>query len=236
MGTDHLGRDILSRIIFGARVSMFVGLGAATLQLVMVVFIGVISGYFGGKVDIVIQRFVDAVLSIPALFFYLTMMAVVGSGVWQVIIVLGVLRGIRGSRIPRSAVIGVMENVYVDAARTIGASSKRIILKHIMPNVTAPILIQYTVSLGQVILTESTLSFLGFGIPPPTPSWGGMLSGAGRQYMYDAPWMALWPGLALGMVVYGFNMLGDALRDLLDPRLRGGLGRYSGVTAEKPKK
>jgi len=235
LGADNLGRDLLSRIIYGARISMYVGLGGAALDVTVATSIGIISGFFGGKTDTVIQRFVDAFMCLPPLFFFLTIMAVVGPGLVQVIFVLGIASGIPGARVVRSAVIAIKENVYVEAARAIGAPSGRILLRHILPNIMAPVIIIFTVAMGAMIINEASLSFLGFGIPPPTPSWGGMLSESGRRYMLLAPWMALWPGLALAIVVYGINMLGDALRDLLDPRLRGGLGRYEGAKIKKPK-
>ena len=158
-----------------------------------------------------------------------------GPGLLQVIVVLGVVRGLRQSRVVRGAVIGIAKNVYVDAARAIGCSPLEILLQHILPNIMAPIIIVFTVGCGYMILAEATLSFLGFGVPPPIPTWGGMLSGAGRQYMYHAPWMMFCPGAALAITVYGMNMLGDAVRDVLDPRLRGGLGRYGGVKKKLPK-
>ena len=233
IGTDNLGRDLLSRILFGARISMYVGLGASTLDAFLATFIGIVSGYFGGKIDIVTQRFVDAWMCFPPLFFYLAVMALLGPGLIQVILVLGIFRGIRSSRIIRSAVIGIKQNIYVEAAKAIGAPNPKILTRHILPNVLAPVIIVFTIAMGQMIVAEATLSFLGFGIPPPTPSWGGMLSMAGRRFMEDAPWMALWPGISLATVVYGINMFGDALRDLFDPRLRGGIGRYEGAKIKK---
>ncbi len=239
LGTDHLGRDLLSRIIYGARVSMFISLGVSGLTVLTACLIGIPSGYWGGKFDTLMQRFVDAWMALPPLFILLTVMSIVGPGLPQVIIMLGVHTGIRTSRVIRSAVIGIRENVYVEAARAIGAPTGRILMVHIFPNVLAPVIIAFSVTMGSAILTESTISFLGFGIPPPTPAWGSMLSEAGVRYMLMAPWMALWPGVALSVVVYGMNMLGDAVRDLLDPRLRGGLGRYGRKVekkvAEKPK-
>ncbi|MFC1949599.1 ABC transporter permease [Chloroflexota bacterium] len=233
LGCDNVGRDLLSRIIYGARISMIVGLGATSIFTLVEILIGVPSAYFGGKYDIIVQRFVDAFLCFPPLILYLTVMAVLGAGMLQVIIVLGITSGIRGSRTIRSAVIGMKENMYVDAARAIGAPTERVLIRHILPNIMPIVIIEFTLSMGRMILSEATLSFLGFGIPPPTPSWGGMLSGSGRLYMIQAPWMCLWPGLALSVAVYGINMLGDAVRDLWDPRLRGGLGRYGGVKLKK---
>lgn len=153
-------------------------------------------------------------------------MSILGRGVLQIILVLGIIIGIRGSRVVRSAVISIKERVFFKAAKAIGAPPWRILIRHILPNVMAPIIILFTISMGSIILAEATITFLGFGIPPPTPSWGGMLSGEGRQYMLVGPWLALWPGAALSVVVYGLNMLGDAVRDILDPRLRGGVGSY----------
>ncbi len=158
--------------------------------------------------------------------------SVFGAGVWQIIIALGLVWGVIGSRIIRSAVINIRENVYVEAAMAIGCSTRKILIQHILPNIVSPTIILFTTRVPAVMLTEAGLSFLGFGIPPPASSWGGMLSGSGRQYMFVAPWMAIWPGLALSIAVYGVNVFGDALRDILDPRLRGGIGRY-GVTVKK---
>jgi len=236
LGTDNLGRDVLSRVIHGARVSMVVGLTATTISVLINIIIGTLSGYIGGKFDLVLQRFVDAWMCFPGLVLFLTVMAILGPGMFQVIVVLGISYGISGSRIIRSAVISIRENVYVQAAEAIGCSTWRILIQHIIPNIMATAVILFSISVGGMILVEATLSFLGYGIPPPTPSWGGMLSGSGRQYMIQAPWMALYPGLALSIAVYGFNMFGDALRDLLDPRLRGGIGRYGGVTREMARK
>jgi peptide/nickel transport system permease protein len=235
LGTDNLGRDILSRIIYGARISMYVGLGASALLTAVATFIGGISGFFGGKTDLAIQRFVDAFMCFPYLVIYLSIMAILGPGLIQVILVLGIVDGIGMSRIIRGAVIGIKENIYMEAARAIGCSTGRILTRHVLPNIAAPIMIVFTTQCGYMIIGEAALSFLGFGIPPPAPSWGGMLSGTGRHYMYIAPWMALWPGLALSLVVYGLNMFGDAVRDLLDPRLKGGAGGYTRMKRIKAK-
>jgi peptide/nickel transport system permease protein len=235
MGVDNMGRDLLSRIIFGARISMIVGLAGASLHVVVGFMIGAFSGFFGGKFDMIIQRFVDAVQCFPSLVLYLTIMAIIGQGIVPVILVLGITSGFLGSRTIRSAVIGIKENMYIQSAEAIGTRTRNIVLRHILPNIMPVLIIEYTLSVGRMILSEAMLSFLGFGIPPPEPSWGGMLSFSGRRYMLQAPWMALWPGLVLALAVYGINMLGDALRDLWDPRLRGGLGRYGGVKIKKPK-
>jgi peptide/nickel transport system permease protein len=235
LGTDQIGRDVLSRIIYGARISMIVSLSVSTLSVCISTTIGTLSGFLGGKVDLVVQRFVDAWMCFPGIFLILTIMAILGPGLIQVIIVLGLSGGISGSRVVRSTVINIKENVYVEAARAIGCPTSKILMRHILPNITAPIIIMFTTGMGAAIIAEASISFLGWGIPPPTPSWGGMLSTSGRTYMMTAPWLAVWPGLALTFVVYGINMFGDALRDLLDPRLRGGLGRYSGTKKKMPK-
>ena len=221
LGTDNLSRDIWSRVVFGARVSITVGFATIALGTLVAAALGISSGYFGGKYDLVVQRVVDAWMSFPYLVIILSVMAVLGPGLLNVILSLSIIVAATGSRVIRSTTISVAQNAFVEGARAMGCGHARIILRHILPNVTATIIILSTIGLGGIILAESALSFLGFGVPPPYPSWGSMLSGSGRTYMYRAPWMAVWPGVAISLAVFAFNMLGDALRDVLDPRLRG---------------
>ena len=225
LGTDQLGRDLLSRLLFGARISLTVGLAATTINVVVAVLIGGISGFFGGRLDLAMQRFVDAWMAFPGLLLLLTIMSLVGRGLPQIIVVLGVTGGIGGSRVVRGAVVGVKENVYFQAAEAIGSTGWRTLIRHVLPNIAAPVIIIFTINVGGVIISEAALSFLGFGLPISVPSWGGMLSREGREFMEVAPRLALWPGLCLTIVVYCLNMFGDVVRDLLDPRLRGGGGR-----------
>ena len=221
LGTDGLGRDFLSRIIIGARLSIIVGLAATALNVVVALLIGGTSGFFGGKVDLVVQRFVDAWMAFPGLLILLTIMSIAGRGIPQIILVLGIAGGIGGSRVLRGAVIGIKENDYFLAARAIGSPRWRTLIRHVLPNIMPVVIIIFSISVGGVIMSLASLSFLGYGLPLSTPDWGGLLSREGRQYMEQAPWLALWPGLCLTVTVYCLNMFGDALRDLLDPRLRG---------------
>lgn len=220
-GTDNLGRDMLSRCLYGAQLSVIIGLSAATLATLISVLLGILTGYLGGKFDLVVQRIVDAWMSFPDLIILIVVVAVLGPGSWQIIGTLGLLLGIGGSRIIRSAVVSVRENMYIHAAQSIGASTGRVLWRHILPNVLPPIIVLFTTRVGTAILAESGLSFLGLGVPPPMPTWGGMLSGNGRTFMFQGPWLALAPGICLTLVVYAINVYGDALRDLLDPRMRG---------------
>ncbi|MDE0445595.1 MAG: ABC transporter permease [Spirochaetaceae bacterium] len=233
LGTDHVGRDLLTRLIYGARVSLTVGLAATALNVVVAMVIGGASGFVGGNVDLATQRFVDAWVSIPGLLILLTIMSIVGQGLVQTIVVLGVTGGIGGSRVVRSAVIAIKENAYFQAAEAIGSSRWRTLVWHVVPNIVAPVIIVFSINIGAVIISEASLSFLGFGLPLEVPSWGGMLSREGREYMEQAPWLAFWPGIFLTVLVYSLNMFGDAVRDLLDPRLRGGGGRLGREPAKK---
>jgi peptide/nickel transport system permease protein len=221
LGTDNLSRDMWSRVVYGARVSVTVAFATIALGTLAATAIGVTSGYFGGVFDTAVQRIVDAWISFPFFVILLSVMAVLGPGLLNVILALSIVITAAGSRVIRGATLSAVQNAYVEAARAMGCGHLRILVRYIVPNIMATVIVLATIGLGGVILAEGGLSFLGFGVPPPYPSWGAMLSGSGRTYMYRAPWMAIWPGVAISLAVFGFNMLGDALRDVLDPRLRG---------------
>jgi ABC-type dipeptide/oligopeptide/nickel transport system permease subunit len=220
-GTDELGRDILSRIIHGSRVSLTVSLGAVGISVVLGIFVGLTSAYFGGKYDIIMQRIMDGLLAFPSLVLAMVIVATLGSSLANVILAIAIHPIATRSRVLRGTALSIMQNQYVDAARAIGSSNERIMLQHVLPNCWAPMIVLVSIALGTAILAESSLSFLGLGPPPPNPTWGSMLSGSARTYMSTAPWMAIAPGAAITLVVLSFNLLGDALRDILDPRLRG---------------
>jgi len=221
LGTDHVGRDVLSRIIFGARISLYVGFGAVLIGVTGWFVVGLASAYAGGAVDLIVQRFVDAMMAVPGLIIVLAIMAVLGSSLNNVIIaiVIGMLAPV--VRTVRSQVLSVKEMEYIIAARAIGAPAGRIMARHLMPNCLAIYLILATYYLGFAIIIEASLSFLGVGVPPDVPSWGGMLTAAAQGHVTRAPWAGIFPGLAIFLAVLGFNLLGDALRDVLEPRLRG---------------
>jgi peptide/nickel transport system permease protein len=219
-GTDTHGRDVLSRIIYGARVSLMVGFLSVAIGTLAGTLIGLVSGYWEGSIDQGLQRLVDTLMAFPGIVLALAVLSVFGQSLPNIILVIGLVIAPGASRVVRGTVLSVKHNTYIDAARAAGASSRRILLWHILPNVFAPILIIASVWLGNAIVIEAALSFLGLGTPPPTPTWGGMLSGEGRRSLETAPYLAIFPGLAISIVVLAFNMFGDAVRDLLDPRLR----------------
>ena len=219
-GTDTHGRDVLSRIIYGAQVSLMVGLLSVAIGTSAGTLMGLVSGYWEGSIDQGLQRLVDTLMAFPGIVLALAVLSVFGQSLPNIILVIGLVIAPGASRVVRGTVLSVQHHTYVDAARAAGASSWRIILRHILPNVCTPILIIASVWLGNAIVIEAALSFLGLGTPPPTPSWGGMLSGEGRRSLETAPYLAIFPGLAISIVVLAFNTFGDAVRDLLDPRLR----------------
>ena len=221
LGTDQLGQDILSRLIYGARISVLIGLTVTTLDITISSLIGGISGFLGGKFDLIVQRWCDALSVFPGLLILLTIMSIVGRGLPQIILVLGIVGGLNGSRVLRGAVIAIKESDYFLAAEAVGSPKLRTFFRHVIPNVTPIIIIAFSISIGGVILSLASLSFLGYGLPAGIPDWGGMLSAEGRRYMEAAPRLALLPGLCLTITIFSLNMFGDAVRDLLDPRLRG---------------
>lgn len=221
LGTDSNGRDVFSRILYGARTAVMVSFGAVFISMTIGAAIGIMSAYYGGWVDKFLYRVVDVFQALPGLVLLITILGLFGSGLWQMIFALGIVFGPNNSRVIRGQTLSVVAMPFMEAARVIGASDRRIMLHYILPNVFPIILLQASVWLGVVVLVEASLSFLGFGIEPPFPSWGQMLSLEGRQFMSIHPGLAIYPGVAIGLLVFSFNLFGDALRDVLDPRLRG---------------
>jgi peptide/nickel transport system permease protein len=222
MGTDNLGRDILSRVMYGARLSMLVGGLSTFFGTGIGAALALVTAYLGGRWDLLTQRLMDVLWAFPSLVIAIVIIAVLGRSTTNLIIAIAIVVIPSAARVVRSAVLVVKETDYVQAARALGASQWRIIWRAIAPNCLAPYLIIATASLGSAIITEASLSFLGLGVPPPAPSWGRDLFGSAQKFAELAPWMPIMPGLAISLTVYGFNLFGDAIRDILDPRLRGG--------------
>jgi peptide/nickel transport system permease protein len=220
-GTDEFGRDLMSRIMYGARIALFVGFTASFVGCTIGGLLGVTSAYLGGKVDLFLERLMDILLAFPQLILALAIASILGPAVQNVVIAISIPIIPRAARVVRSAALSVKEHVYVEAVNALGASKRRVVLKHIVPNVVAPYIILLTAQLGAAILAEASLSFLGLGAAEPTPSWGLMLSGSALSYAERAPWIPIFPGIAISLGVFAFNLFGDSLRDALDPKLRG---------------
>jgi len=220
MGTDQFGRDILTRIIYGSRTALFVGFSCAIIGSAIGLVLGVGSAYFGGRIDLFFQRVMDVFMAFPLIIMALAVVSIFGPGTQNVIIAITIPFIPRCARVVRSSALAIREIPYVDAARALGFTHSRIILRHMVPNVMAPFLIMLTAFVGQAILLEASLSYLGLGVQEPTPAWGLMLQGGAEEYAESAPWVAIWPGVAISLAVFGFNLFGDALRDALDPKLR----------------
>lgn len=220
LGTDQFGRDILSRIIFGARTALFVGFTSAFIGATLGLVLGVASAFYGGKFDLIFQRVMDVLMSFPLIILALAVVSIFGTGIQNVIIAITIPFVPRCARVVRSSALAIREIPYIDAARANGFSNARIIMRHMVPNVMAPFLIMITAFVGQAILLEASLSYLGLGVQEPIPAWGLMLQGGAEEYAESAPWVAIWPGVAISLAVFGFNLFGDALRDTLDPKLR----------------
>lgn len=220
LGTDQFGRDLLSRIIYGARTALIIGFVSAFVGGFTGLVLGVGSAYFGGKIDLVLQRVMDVLMAFPLIIMALAVVAIFGTGVQNVIAAITVPLIPRCARVVRASALSIREVPYIDAARTSGFSHTRIILRHMVPNVVAPFLIMLTAFVGQAILAEASLSYLGLGVQEPTPAWGLMLQGGAEEYASTAPWIAIFPGLAIALTVFGFSLFGDALRDAIDPKLR----------------
>ncbi len=223
LGTDQLGRDVLTRMLYGARISLSVGFVAVSIAIVIGVVVGGVAGYYGGIIDTILMRFVDIMMCFPGFFLMLTIIALLGPSIWMVMVIIGILSWMGTARMVRAEFLSIRERDYVTAARALGVGNGRMIFRHILPNALAPVFVTATLRIGTAILTETGLSFLGFGVQPPTPSWGNILT-EGRVYIFDAWWLTVFPGVAIVITVLSFVLVGQGLRDALDPRLRGSLG------------